>query len=365
MRQTVRNLGLGLICLFVMSHSISAFEEASSGISISKHSTSLRSYLYERRSSIAEYSERWDSLSNFRKDLINSIPIDKTNLRVSIIKISYTNTSFPQYAVLFRKPRNSKLLVYNHGHGGVPHSSEMFAADFLNKSIAEGFDVLFTSMPLLGINRPDPSENYWVTTFGNKNKATVDNKLLSVEISWPLTHSIFEMIDDPDHYMHFFIDEMILSSVLQNNSDMYDKGKVFVSEIVGFPTLEYRKIVYVGFSGGGNTGLVACAIYSYDACILIAGFFPEYLRVQDINALGDAEQVARSLYLRFPYEDILDVAESVSKRMVYIYNSGDSCCFADPQASQFKTDFPALDIRITPLTYHGYVADDIIDLIKQ
>jgi hypothetical protein len=347
-----------------MSLSICGGVEASSGDSTSEKSASFRSYLYKRRSSIAEYIENWRRLGDFRKSLIDSIPIDKTNLKVSVIKISYTNTNFPQYAVLFRKPRNTKLLVYNHGHDGIPSSSAMFAIDFLNKSIAEGFDVLFTSMPLVGINRPDPPEDYWVITPGNRNKASVDNKILSVKISWPLTHSIFEMIDDPDHYMHFFIDEMILPSVFQNNSDIYKKGKAFFGEVVGFPDIEYQRTVYVGLSGGGHTSLSACAIYSYDECILIAGFLPAYLKVQNVNTLGDAEQVTSSLYLRFPYEEIIDVAESVSRKMVYVYNSGDDCCFSDPQASQFKADFPRLDIRITPLTFHGFIANDIIDLIK-
>ena len=333
------------------------------GESILEKSASFRSFLYNNSSSSVEFIENSNSLSPFRTALINSIGITGSNLKVSVFKLTYANTNFPEYAVLFRRNGNTKLLVYNCGHTGIPTSTETFETVFMNEAVAAGFDLLYTSMPLLGINSPDPSDNYWMIAAGNKNKVPVDNRILSISISWPLTHSVFEMLDDPNHYMHFFIDGMILPSAF-NNADKFQIGPRFFKLTDGFPNFAYQKTVYVGISGGGATGLSACAIYPFDECVLIAGFLPDYLRVQNVNDLGDAEQVTASLYLRFPYEDIIDVAEFVSKKIVYVYNANDSCCFSDPQASQFKADFPELDIRITPLNYHGYIPEDILALIQ-
>jgi hypothetical protein len=333
------------------------------GQSIWEKSASFRSFLYNNSSSAVEYIENSSSLSPFRTALIASIGITGSNLKVSVFKLTYANTNFPEYAVLFHRNGNSKLLVYNCGHTGIPTSTETFETVFMNEAVAAGFDLLYTSMPLLGINSPDPAESYWMIAAGNKNKVPVDSRILSASISWPLTHSVFEMLDDPDHYMHFFIDGMVLPSAFENRGKFQGTTGLF-RETKGFPNLAYQKTVYVGLSGGGATGLSACAVYPFDECVLIAGFLPDYLRVQNVNDLGDAEQVSASLYLRFPYEDIIAVAESVSKKIVYIYNANDSCCFSDPQASQFKADFPELDIRVTPLAYHGYIPEDILALIQ-
>lgn len=321
--------------------------------------------LYANRHSTVVYYPNWnDGAHSYEKNLFQSLNIDWPNATLSLLEFRYQNNNLPQYAVHIRKDKNTKLLVYNHGHGGLPSKTELFANEFLSKAFSDGFDILFTSMPGVGINRLNPAVDYWLITYGDPRKVPLDKSIAS---TWPWLHYIYEVINDRDSYLHFFIDQMIIlpSAMKVDGDSTFLDGRLFASELVDFPNRKYTNIYYVGLSGGGVTGLSACAIFSFDKCILVAGFLPEYLRVQAMNAWGDAEQTSRSVYSLFPYESIIDIAEKRTRKMIYVYNKYDSCCFSDPLATRFKNDFPTLDIRLTDLSYHGYLAGDIMVELKR
>ena len=159
--------------------------------------------------------------------------------------------------------------------------------------------------------------------------------------------------------MHFFIDPAVIFPSLVDKYSAYqiiDKSKVN-----GLPAKRYEEVSYVGLSGGATTGLSACAVFAFKKCILVAGFLPFYLRVQNINSWGDAEQITKSLYSIFPYEKIMEMAALMSKSVVYIYNRSDPCCFADPEASRFRNDFPRYDIRVVDNNNHSFDSAYIIN----
>lgn len=164
------------------------------------------------------------------------------------------------------------------------------------------------------------------------------------------------IFNDPSHYFHYFIDGAMASSLFKKDS-LKTKNKPqnkFFEKTEDFPKIEYDTINYVGLSSGGGVGLTACAVYSFDKCTLIAGFLPAYLRIKSANNIGDSEQYSSSINKKFPTEDLIRIASSVTKSIIYIYNSEDPCCFADPYASKFKKDFNKFDIRVTDLNFHGY-----------
>lgn len=234
---------------------------------------------------------------------------------------------------------------------------EDFARQFIRGVLDQGYDVLLTSMPLVGLNAIDTTANYWAKVYGHPNPVYFDNALIT---PWVHFHAVYEIIDDKDHYMHFFVDSALIFSSLVDKSNLTNLKLVDASKVSGLPAKKYDEISYVGLSGGGNTGLSACAIFNFKKCILIAGFLPEYLRVSNINSWGDSEQISKSLYSIFPYEKLMELAAISSKSMVYIYNRLDPCCFADPEATKFHNDFMKYDIRVLDNNYHGYDSQYLI-----
>lgn len=285
----------------------------------------------------------------------SSSGIDASGYNVNLIRVSYLNNNFPQYAIHIANSTNTKLLVYNHGHGGLPGVGEDFARQFIRGLLDQGYDVLLTSMPLVGLNAINTSTRYWAKVYGNVNSVYFDNALIT---PWVHFHAVYEIIDDKDHYLHFFIDPALMFSSLVDKSSSLKI--IDTLNVRGLPTKKYDETSYVGLSGGGNTGLTACAIFSFKKCILVAGFLPKYLRVSNISSWGDAEQISRSLYSIFPYEKIMELAAISSKSMVYIYNRLDPCCFADPEATRFRDHFPTYDIRLVDNSYHGFDSNYII-----
>jgi hypothetical protein len=246
-------------------------------------------------------------------------------------------------------------LIYNHGHGGLPGQNEGFAKEFLQGALDKGFDILITSMPLVGVNRINSQSQYWAKVYGASEPTIFNSSLLS---PWAHFHSIYEIIDDPDHYLHFFIDSAVIFSAITSESSRVSKINL-LSEVKSIRHT-YNSVSYVGLSGGATTGLAACAVFRFDKCILIAGFLPFYLRAQNINSWGDAEQTSRSFYSQFPYEKLMKVAAQTTRRVTYIYNSNDPCCFSNPEAGKFKGDFTEYDIRIMESNIHGFESSYVL-----
>lgn len=263
-----------------------------------------------------------------------------TNIGVAttLFEIRYSYTNLPQMTLLLSKPGNRRLTIYNHGHGGFATESETFVHQLLSLLLENRSDVLYASMPLVGANIPDPESSYWIKTRGGSQVATVSPSALAT-----LHHGIYEYIDDPDHYMHYFIDGALLP--LQVIEDGYDS------------------VSYVGLSGGAATGLVACSLHRFAKCILIAGFLPEPLRLSSAADVGDIEQFTRSFYERFDVQELMQLARMNSGLLVMYLNRSDPCCFADPGASTFQREFSEYNIVLTDPIIHGFDAIDIFNTL--
>ena len=317
----------------------------------------FKQFLYSNPQATLEYFGDW-SIPNdgaIARNAFTASGIDSSGYNINLIRLSYLNNNLPQFAIHISNSTNTKLLVYNHGHGGLPGVGEDFARQFIRGVLDQGYDVLLTSMPLVGLNAIETSTKYWTKVYGHPTFVYFDNALIT---PWFHYHAVYEIIDDKDHYMHFFVDPaVIVPSLLDKSASLQ---LIDTLKVKGLPTKKYDETSYVGLSGGGDTGLTACAIYKFNKCILIAGFLPFYLRVSNLNSWGDAEQISKSIYSFFPYEKIMEIAATTSKKMIYIYNRFDPCCFADPEATRFRDDFPKYDIRIIENNYHGFDSKYII-----
>lgn len=92
---------------------------------------------------------------------------------------------------------------------------------------------------------------------------------------------------------------------------------------------------------------------------------PDHLRLSYASNFGDAEQQTRSFYEEFPFNVVLKQAAMSSRKLILIYNTDDSCCFAGPSATLFKSQYPEFDIRIENLNFHGYLSGTLIDALKE
>jgi hypothetical protein len=314
---------------------------------------------------ISYIADLMDSDFSFRWKKVESLGLRAPENKLALVSIQYANTNLPQVALHVKRIGNRRLLVYNHGHGGLPHDGEPWAQELFQKALGAGFDLLITSMPVLGLNTPDPSVNYWLIPWGSGQPTNVDSAILT---TWPWMHQLYEIIRDNDSYIHFFIDSIVTLPVLMDSrspSTQPGLNSPTVVAMSGVPFRQYHEISYVGLSGGGAMGLVACAVFRFDKCILIAGFLPEYLRLSSINNWGDAEQTTRSFYSEFPVVRLLEIARSMTLANTYIYSRNDPCCYGDPAATGFKRDFPHLDIRLGDRAIHGYDPNEILQILSQ
>lgn len=320
----------------------------------------LINFLYKNSSqsiSIGVGYKCTNSVSEHSIKKICDLGLDLGNAVLFPVKIAYKNTNIPQNAVLISKKSNN-LLIYNHGHGGLPAESEKFAKDFLNESLKNN-DILIYSMPFFGLNALNDSETYKAVLWGNEPKITEISKQIILRVH----HQIFASVSDPNNFYHYFTDLPILfyagAYVKSNFKDTY----LTKIDFNGFNGLSYKNVSYVGLSGGATVGLPVCAMVAMDNCILVAGFLPTYLRAQNIQSWGDYEQFADSIYRNFSYEKMMEIASHTSRNVYYLYNRYDPCCFGDPEATEFKINFPKYDIRIIDADQHMYDAETVIKLI--
>lgn len=283
-------------------------------------------------------------------------------VEVGAFAVRYLPTNLPQVTLHFKRATNRKLLVYNHGHGGLPQATDTFALEFLRAAFDAGHDLLITSMPLTGLNAPLPTSTYAIRTRGHADPAPVDRSILTTFFSM---HALYEVIDDPDHYMHYFIDGAVMpASVLA--SGLYAAEQTpYLSNRPAVAPMAYTEVNFVGLSGGATTGLTACAVHRFDRCILVAGVMPDHLRVKYVGNFGDAEQQTRSLHEQFSTPALIGIATRTSRKMVLLYNHGDTCCFANPSATEFQQQYPTVDIRISSLAFHGYESGTLLGILAE
>jgi hypothetical protein len=232
---------------------------------------------------------------------------------------------------------------------------------FLRLAIESGHDILLTSMPVTGLNVPIPGTEYHIRTADYPEQTPIDSALLN---AFPPGHSLYEIVDDPDLFLHYFIDAAVFP-VAFLSPPRARLLSVSLAEPATFPLSApgYLSVSYVGLSGGATTGLAACAVLSLWRCVLVAGVMPNDLRAKYRRNFGDAEQYSRSIYQRFSVKQLLEIAEESTNELVLLFNQRDSCCFADPSATEFQQRHPEHDIRVLPLDYHGYQAETILQIL--
>ena len=281
---------------------------------------------------------------------------------VSAFSISYASNDLPQIALWIRRSGNQELLVYNHGHGGFPQPGDEWAIRFLRLASESGSDILLTSMPLTGLNAPTAGIEYHVVTTDSLTPTPVDGEILT---TFPEMHTLYEIIDDPVAYLHYFIDSAVLPvALLTQSSSIQIAVPPPLTATAAPPAPGYLSVSYVGLSGGATSGLIACAVLLLRRCVLIAGVMPTDLRAKYLMNFGDAEQISRHFYQRFTVRRLLTIAEASTDELVLLYNQKDTCCFSDPSGSEFQQRYPDYDIRVLPLDYHGYEPETVLGILS-
>lgn len=290
--------------------------------------------------------------------------VENLNLNQEILSsikyyfIEYTNTNLPAvFAVISPKVANNSLVIYNHGHSGLPGTGDTWAISFFELLLGEGYSILLMNMPIVGFNKPDYSVNYWLTPIGSNTKTGIGSDLLSL---WPSFHEIYQTIFGSGHFMHFFVDASILPLKFMSKNFQLDVNVTSKSEFQRFD-----RIHYVGLSGGGFSGLISCAIFNFSTCTLIAGFLPTEFKVGSVKNWGDSEQWAEGFFSRFSYEELMRLAKKSSSKMTYLYNSDDSCCYSNPAATDFKNKYKEYDIRVIDSGVHSYDPLLVFRIIKE
>lgn len=266
--------------------------------------------------------------------------------RVICNRIVYEDIEQPLFSVLVKSgtDKNSrKLVIYNHGHNGLPAENEQFANQFIEGALAEGFDVLLVSMPFTGLDIA--KHDFRFKSWDGESTASSDQ----IATNFPYSHGIFELMDTGEsHFMRYFI----------------DTGVVAAFNLRG----EYSSINYVGLSGGATTGLYTCVVMQdiLDRCLLISGVMPINLR-SSADSFGDAEQVASSFYSR---NNIFDFVRALSESSVDLrlyYSSNDSCCFKRASAEAFSKQLTEKSIHvpfyIRESNSHGYDPEVILQAL--
>lgn len=265
------------------------------------------------------------------------------------LAINYEVTDYTTRAVLIKsvvknKSKKPRLLVYNHGHGGLPVESEVFAYELISGALETENDVLLVSMPFIGIDKQ--SRPIKVKTWDGE--ATYNPA--DLETSFAAWHGVFEMFDTGrSHYMRFFIDNAVLNVLSLDE--------------------QYRAINFVGLSGGATTGLYTCNVLKdlLDHCILVAGVMPLKYRFAK-NTFGDAEQISSSFFKRHGTIDLIKEIAQSTEKLQLVYNDKDACCFTEDSSRPFKSDLEAGNINVGFLirnsTAHEYDPSLILSTIN-
>lgn len=329
----------------------------------------LRTFLYAHSTAKVRYWPRWDDVPGdyqYLKPGLRTLPTGYADVEVGLFSVTYETNNLPQLTLHLKRPGNLKLLVYNHGHAGWVADADTWAIEFLKSALLGGYDILMTSMPLVGLNsaRSEPGAQYVMIPRGAARPYVIADPLLR-QNSANNPHPLYEVLGDLDHFMHYFIDGAVIpASLIAGHLGRAERLPYLPQPPVLAPP-RYTEINYVGLSGGATVGLVACAVHRFDRCVLISGFLPEHLRVIDHKNFGDVEQITRSFYGRFDVRTLMGLARASSGKLVMVYNRHDPCCFADPAASIFQRTFPGYDIRVTDLKLHGFVASDVMSMLRE
>lgn len=360
----VASVLLGTLAGLAGCGSGNAAETATDPVAIKREA--LGAFMYANSTASVDHWSTWVQVPadyQYLRERLSTLPVDLPDVELGLFRIRYETNNLPQFTLHLKRPGNSKLLVYNHGHGGLPADFEAQSIAFLRLAMIDGHDILISSMPLTGLNAVKAGAQYAIAVRGRSIHAVVAPELLEIPL---YQHPLYEAIDDADHYMHYFIDgALIPAEAMAGHLQPVRKTQFTKVQQTPVTGPRYTEINYVGLSGGATVGVTACAVYRFARCILIAGVMPNYLRVTAEKSWGDAEQITRSFYHQFDVQTLMELASNSSNRLVFVYSRHDPCCFSDPQASSFKADFPGYDVRLNELRYHGYVAEDLLTMLRE
>ncbi|MGY2185518.1 hypothetical protein D3C87_980200 [compost metagenome] len=308
--------------IFLLASSLSHAETHRESLLKKIPSSSSLKYLYGD----IEFSNPQDTTNSDCKALDLEFIKKFPNYEKKCLSIGYEITDYKSSAVLIKGTRKNEstpqnLLIYNHGHGGVPAETENFAYTFIAGALESGNDVLLVSMPFLGVEKQ--YQPIMVKSWDgevNYNPEDLENTPAAI-------HGVFELFDTgKSHYMRFFMDSAVV------NAFSLAKG--------------YNKINFVGLSGGATTGLYACDVLKdlLSNCVLAAGVMPLKFRFIKRN-FGDAEQVSSSFFKKNKTIDLVKEISDSKTKLALIYNNQDACCYTEESANWFKKDIENHNIK--------------------
>jgi hypothetical protein len=101
----------------------------------------------------------------------------------------------------------------------------------------------------------------------------------------------------------------------------------------------FATVIMMGLSGGGWTTVLYAALDTrIDRSYPIAGSYPQYLREQLPNSVGDFEQQLPGLDV--DYLELYLLASSEGREQIQIFSLNDPCCFSGGHANTYR-DFVA------------------------
>lgn len=257
----------------------------------------------------AQYWPKTDACPEFHHFLFEEIAAER-----SCNRLTYRGQQLTSFSVLLRHSGDvtarRALLIYNHGHNGLPIRSETYARVFLKRMFDAGYDILLVTMPLVGFN--EPSEPARLNS--------IDGEAVTGNLP-QLGHAVFETLDVGDSsYLRFFIDDAVF--------------------FVSVTAEQYERVVYAGHSGGAWTGVYVCSALRdiIARCFLSSGVMPLHIRISDgYQSFGDAEQISGRINTQFPVYDEISYAAEKADLSLY-YNVGDPCCFNGAMPEKFKNE---------------------------
>jgi predicted esterase len=266
---------------------------------------------------LAQYWPKMDACPEFHHFLVEEIVAER-----SCNRLTYSTQQLTSFSVLLRHSggvaARRSLLIYNHGHNGLPIRSETYARVFLKRMFDAGYDILLVTMPLVGFNEPR----------GPARLNSIDGEAFTGNLP-QLGHAVFETLDVGDSsYLRFFIDDVIFFMTAESRS--------------------YSRVVYAGHSGGAWTGVYVCSALReiISKCFLSSGVMPLHIRVAEgYRSFGDAEQISGEINRRFPvYGEIADASKNA--KLYFYYNENDPCCFNGTMPERFKQGLTARNIAV-------------------
>lgn len=274
-------------------------------------SLKTREDVYRRRELLLEFLFGESSLPTGEVELNTYIPSEEAisfldafelaSPEIITVRMEYRMVS--NMILLHAVPQSNTLVLYHSGHPGFVENDRQN----LLKLVNAGFDVLYISMPLAGINRSGEGSNPNI-----KVETLCCGKPYLKETT--ARHNQLGLIPDS---LRFFVKPIAI--VLDYAEE-----------------LGYERFVLIGISGGGWTAVLYSAIDDrISMSIPVAGSTPLWLRDRN-KERGDFEQLDPELYAVANYLELYIMGAFGEGRLQYqIFNFYDPCCFGKGRSAVY------------------------------